>query len=89
MSDDLNRLAAIENLVDEGDIDKAWPALYWVFCSTDLEEMGFYQTVTRLGVDAEQFKTAMLDRSQIARVFYYGTEDEIEAQNEARTGDDL
>lgn len=71
---DMTRLAAAERIISENDIDKAWAALYWIFCSTDLETMGFYQTATRLGISAEQFKNDLLDRSQLARDFYFGAE---------------
>lgn len=79
---DMNRFSAAERLVSEGDIDKAWAALHWIFCSTDLEDLGFYQTTTRLGISAEQFKNELLDRSQIARDFYYGIEENVPDQKE-------
>lgn len=79
---DLTMLSSAERLISENDIDKAWAALYWVFCSTDLETFGFYQTAVRLGISAEQFKNELLNSSQIARDFYYGTEERAEEHKE-------
>lgn len=72
---DLTRFSAAEQLISTGDIDKAWSALHWIFCSTDLEPFGFYQTSSRLGINAEQYKRELLDRSTIARAFYFGADE--------------
>jgi hypothetical protein len=73
---DLYRFSSAEQLISTNDIDKAWSALHWIFCSTDLEYLGFYQTATRLGVSPEQYKIDLLERSQVARDFYYGNDNE-------------
>lgn len=79
---DLNRLSAAEQLISTNDIDKAWAALHWIFCSTDLEDLGFYQTAMRLGVSPEQFKNELLERSRVARDFYYGPSNEADELEE-------
>lgn len=79
---DLSRLSSAEALISKGDPDQAWAALHWVFCSTDLEPFGFFQTAGRLGVSAHQFKSELLDHSQIARDFYYGVEGDAADQKE-------
>lgn len=75
MERDISMFYSAERLVCEGDIDTAWSALSWIFHSTDLDDLGFYQTATRLGVNPEQFKMDLLDRHQVARDFYYGKEE--------------
>lgn len=80
---DFVRLRNATAIINRGDLDKAWAALHWVFCSTDLEPDGFYQTMTRLGIDAERYKRDLLDRSEIARAFYYGTDHGDEKQEGA------
>lgn len=81
---DLTRFSAAEQLISTNDIDKAWAALHWVFCSTDLEDLGFYQTANRLGINAEQYKRDLLDRSNVARIFYFGSEAESENAEEQK-----
>lgn len=77
---DFTRLRNTISIINKGNPDKAWAALHWVFCSTDLEPDGFYQTASRFGMDAERYKRDLLDRSEIARAFYYGTESTEEQQ---------
>lgn len=69
---DFSRLSNAISIINKGNLDKAWAALHWVFCTTDLEPDGFFQTVSRLGFNAERYKNDLLDRSKIARLFYYG-----------------
>ncbi|OZA30911.1 MAG: hypothetical protein B7X93_01385 [Hydrogenophilales bacterium 17-61-9] len=69
---DFMRLRNAISIIDQGSLDKAWGALHWVFCSTDLEPDGFFQTVSRLGFNAERYKHDLIDRSEVARLFYYG-----------------
>lgn len=81
---DFTRLRNATAIINQGNLDKAWAALHWVFCSTDLEPDGFYQTMSRFGIDAERYKRDLLDRSEIARAFYYGVDDTPE-ENEDTT----
>lgn len=69
---DFARLGNAISIINKGNLDKAWAALHWVFCTTDLEPDGFFQTVSRLGFNAERYKNELLNRSKIARLFYYG-----------------
>lgn len=69
---DFSRLRNAISIINTGSLGKAWGALHWVFCSTDLEPDGFFQTVSRLGFNAERYKTELLDRSEVARLFFYG-----------------
>lgn len=71
---DFTRLRNAISIIETGNLDKAWAALYWVFCTTDLEPDGFFQTVSRLGFNAERYKNDLLDRSPVARLFFYGPE---------------
>lgn len=83
---DFQRLSNAVSIINKGNIDKAWAALNWMFCSTDLEPDGFYQTMCHLGVNAERYKNDMLHRSKIARAFLYGpghVEDDKDDQKEA------
>lgn len=80
---DFVRLRNATAIINQGNLDKAWAALHWVFCSTDLETDGFYQTMSRLGVDAERYKRDLLDRSEISRAFYYGADSQDEKQEES------
>lgn len=73
---DFVRLRNAMAIIEQGNLDKAWDALCWVFYSTDLEPDGFYQTMARLGVDAERYKRNILDRSEVARAFYYGLDNQ-------------
>ncbi len=84
MSGDFMRLRNAISIIDQGSMDKAWGALHWVFCSTDLEPDGFFQTVSRLGFNAERYKHDLLDRSEAARLFYYGTEADNDAGGSQR-----
>lgn len=79
---DLCRLSSAEAIISQGDPDSSWPVLYWIFCSTDLEPNGFHQTANRLGINAHEYKSDLLDRSQIARDFYYGVEGDDANQKE-------
>lgn len=79
---DIERLTDAEVVINTDDLDRAWSALHWVFCSTDLEPDGFFQTMSRMGLYSEQFKSELLDRSRVARVFYYGSEGGPEALEE-------
>jgi hypothetical protein len=76
---DIERVSLAEQAISTNDIDKAWSALYWVFCSTDLEADGFYQTVTRLGINPDHLRTEMLDQYPIAREFWFGSADDRDA----------
>lgn len=69
---DFQTLRNAQTIIDKGDADKAWDSLNWIFCSTDLEPDSFYQVATRQDIDPERFKTNLLERSKIARDFYYG-----------------
>jgi len=69
---DLSRFALAEQLISTNDLDRARPALHWIFHSKYLEEYGFPQTAKRLGVDPDKYQKDLLQRSAIARSFYYG-----------------
>lgn len=81
---DFTRFRNAVSIIEKGNLDKAWAALYWVFCSTDLEPDGFFQTLTRLGRMPERVKMEMLNKYPVARLFYYGPE----ADNDDEADDD-